>query len=89
MKRQLDCSIDTFRKLIIYYSEERRLFLFYFFFRKTVLEYGMFDQIRVDCGKEFYLYLGMQEIYRNLRNDQTIAPYRQTQSKKVQDISNF
>ena len=49
----------------------------------------MFDQIRVDCGKAFYLNLGMQEIYRNLRNDQTIAPYRQTQSKKVQDISNF
>ena len=43
----------------------------------------MFDQVRVDCGKEFYLSLGVQEMYRQLRNDQTKSPYRQTQSKKV------
>ena len=35
--------------------------------RKAVLEYGMFDQIRVDGGKEFFLVLGKQEQLQDLR----------------------
>ena len=49
--------------------------------RKAVLEYGMFDQIRVDRGKEFFLVLGMQEQLQELRRNQSILPYRQTESK--------
>ena len=43
----------------------------------------MFYQMRVDGGKEFYLSLGMQEIYSNLRSRQDISCYRQTLSKQV------
>jgi len=46
----------------------------------------MFHQVRVDGGKEFYLSLGIQETFANLRSNQNIAPYRQTQSKKVNKI---
>ena len=40
--------------------------------RKAVLKYGMFDQIRVDRGKEFFLVLGMQEQLQELRRNQSI-----------------
>lgn len=49
----------------------------------------MFDQIRVDGGKEFYLMLGVQEIFQNLRSNQTIVPYRQTQSRQVITFCSF
>ena len=55
----------------------------YLNFRKSVLQDGIFNQLRVDCGKELYLSLVIQELFRELRNDHTISPYRQAQSKKV------
>jgi len=58
------------------------------FFRKALLEHGIFHQIRVDHGKEFYLVLGMQEQLQHLRNNNTeIIPYQQTQSKQVSMLS--
>ena len=51
--------------------------------RKAVLEYGMFDEIRVDGGNEFFLVLGMQEQLQDLKHNQSILPYRQTESKQV------
>ena len=48
---------------------------------------GLINQLRVDCGKEFYLSLVIQELFRELRNDQTISPYRQTRLKKVSVFS--
>ena len=59
----------------------------FFFFRKTTLEYGLFDQIRVDGGKEFCLILGIKEHLSNYRQNQEIVPYRQTESKKVYCVS--
>ena len=50
--------------------------------RNALLAYGIFHQIRVDFGREFYLVLGMQEHFQELRSRKDIAPYRQTQSKK-------
>ena len=58
-----------------------------FFYSKTTLEYGLFNQIRVDGGKEFYLILGIQEHLSNYRQNQEILPYRQTESKKVYCVS--
>ena len=55
----------------------------YLDFRKSMLQDGIFNQLRVDCGKEFYLSLVIQELFRELRKDHTISSYRQTQSKKV------
>ena len=52
-------------------------------FRYTCTNYGMLHQIRVDCGKEFYLSLEMQEIYSNLRSRQDVSCYRKIQSKQI------
>lgn len=44
----------------------------------AVLEYGLWEQIRVDHGTEFYLILFIHEQLRSGRGDPGIAPYRQT-----------
>ena len=59
----------------------------FFSFRKTTLEYGLFNQIRVDGGKEFYLILSIQEHLSNYRQNQEMLPYRYTESKKVYCVS--
>ena len=51
-------------------------------FRNTVLEYGLWDQIRVDHGNEFYLLLYIQEKLRENRGTPQLAPYRQTTSRE-------
>ena len=52
----------------------------------ALLAYGIFHQIRVDFGREFYLVLAMREHIQELRSRKEIAPYRQTQSKKVMTV---
>ena len=49
-------------------------------YRSAVLEFGLWDQIHVDQGREFYLMLFVQENLRNVHGDPDIAPYRQTTS---------
>ena len=50
-------------------------------YRTTLLQFGLWDQVRVDHGKEFYLLLYIQERLRVAgRGDLTIAPYVQTTS---------
>jgi hypothetical protein len=49
-------------------------------FRAAVNEYGLWNQLRVDHGKEFYLTLYIQEKLRIGRGDSTIPPYVQTTS---------
>ncbi|KAK9519996.1 hypothetical protein VZT92_022683 [Zoarces viviparus] len=55
-------------------------------YRSAVMEYGMWDQVRVDDGKEFYLTLYMQEKLANHRHNTERPPYRQTQSTKNHTI---
>ena len=43
----------------------------------------MFDQRRVDNGREFYLILNMQELRKESRRNQNISSYRQTPSRKL------
>ena len=54
-----------------------------------MLAYGIFHQIRMDFGREFYLVLGMQEHFQELKIRKDIAPYRQTQSKKVMTVQSI
>ena len=51
--------------------------------RRSVLQDGIFNLLRVDCRKKLYLSLVIQELFRKLMSEPTISPYRQTQSKKV------
>lgn len=51
--------------------------------RCAVVSNGMWDQVRVDHGKEFYLCLYMQEILSRHRYNLTQQPYLQTTSSRV------
>ncbi|KAI7793865.1 uncharacterized protein LOC130545384 [Triplophysa rosa] len=51
-------------------------------YRPAVIHYGMWDQLRVDYGKEFYLCLYMQERLSEYRYNQQREPYLQTQSTR-------
>ena len=51
--------------------------------RETLLRYGLWDQVRVDHGKEFYLVLFVQEMLKMHRNNTSRQPYLQTQSRQV------
>ena len=58
-------------------------------YRFIATEKGLFDQIRVDHGKEFYLSLFVQEQLAHLRYNPQRDPHRQTTSKKVSVNSRF
>ncbi|XP_051965650.1 uncharacterized protein LOC127631537 isoform X2 [Xyrauchen texanus] len=50
--------------------------------RNAVLSHGMWDQVRVDHGREFYLTLFMHDILAEYRHNQQRLPYLQTTSTK-------
>ncbi len=47
-----------------------------------LLEYGIWDQVRVDQGREWTLMLFAQELLAHLRRNTSLAPHLQT-SKMV------
>ena len=49
-------------------------------YRAATAEFGLWNQLRVDHGKEFFLSLYVQEKLRTGRGDVTIHPYVQTTS---------
>ncbi len=51
----------------------------------VLLEYGLWDQVRVDQGKEWVLLLFVQEQLQHLRHNTSKPPHRQTTSKLVCD----
>ena len=56
---------------------------FIFNYRPLVLEYGVWDQVRVGHGKEWILTLFVQEKLAHLRRNTSQAPHLQTTSKQV------
>lgn len=51
--------------------------------RPILTEFGLFDQVRVDHGKEWTLCLFVQETLAHLRNNTEKPPHRQTSSTMV------
>lgn len=51
-------------------------------YRKACLKFGLFDQVRVDYGKEFYLALYQQNKLANMRLNVVHPPYIQTTSTR-------
>ncbi len=45
--------------------------------------FGIWDQVRVDCGRECALILFIQHLLADNRTNTTRAPYLQTQSTQV------
>ena len=48
-----------------------------------MLQHGLWDQVRVDCGREFALILYIQDWLTPFRTNTQRAPYVQTQSKHL------
>ncbi|KAF0023447.1 hypothetical protein F2P81_024077 [Scophthalmus maximus] len=64
-------AVDGFSKKIVSHSTmpvKNNLIIYEEVYRPAVLSYGLWDQVKVDCGREFYLMLFMQE---------KLAEYRQ------------
>ncbi|KAG9281604.1 hypothetical protein AMEX_G146 [Astyanax mexicanus] len=51
-------------------------------YRSAVVKHGMWDQLRVDHGREFFMCLYMQEILSGHRHNLSRLPYLQTTSTK-------
>lgn len=51
--------------------------------RPIILEHGLWDQVRVDCGREFALTLFVQQSLSTLRTNTQRTPYMQTSSTLV------
>ncbi|XP_055360765.1 uncharacterized protein LOC114847823 [Betta splendens] len=76
-------AIDGFSGKLVAHSTmpiKNNLTIYDEIYRKAVLEHGMWDQIRVDCGTEFYLTLFMQEKLAGYRYNQSQPPFLQTPS---------
>ena len=54
--------------------------------REMIVKYGLWDQVRVDHGKEFYLMLYVQEILAQFRTNTNRAPHLQSTSRQVSKI---
>ncbi|KAA0717606.1 hypothetical protein E1301_Tti016786 [Triplophysa tibetana] len=78
-------AIDGFSKKIVGYSTmpiKNNLTIYEEVYKNPVLSHGMWDQVRVDHGAEFYLTLFMQDILAEYRHNQQRLPYLQTSSTK-------
>ena len=48
-----------------------------------MIRYGVWDQVRTDHGKEFYLVLFIQDMIKKHRYNTSRQPFIQTQSKQA------
>ncbi|KAJ8356554.1 hypothetical protein SKAU_G00193480 [Synaphobranchus kaupii] len=58
-------------------------------YRKVVISHGMWDQVRVDCGKEFYPTLFMQDKLGGYRYNQDRPAFLQSPSTRVNNRVNY
>ncbi|CAL8310910.1 unnamed protein product [Gadus morhua 'NCC'] len=79
-------AVDGFSSKIVSHSTmpvKNNLTIYQDVYRSAVLQHGMWDQIRVDHGREFFLTLFMQEKLAGYRNNTAREPYLQTSSTHV------
>jgi hypothetical protein len=61
---------------------KNNLLIYEHVYRKIVIDVGLFDQVRVDHGREFYLCLYQQENVSNFRTNSNRPAYIQTMSRQ-------
>ena len=67
----VSCSTMPIKNNLIIYEE---------IYRSFTMNYGLWDQVRVDGGKEFVLCCHVQEFLRDQRRNTTIDPFKSTKS---------
>lgn len=78
-------AIDGFSSQIVAYNTmpvKNNLTIYQKVYREAVIKNGMWDQIRVDHGKEFYMCLYIQELLSRHRYNINRQPYVQTKSSR-------
>ncbi|XP_060782698.1 uncharacterized protein LOC132889896 [Neoarius graeffei] len=78
-------AIDGFSKKVVGHSTmpiKNNLAIYEDVFRPAVLANGMWDQVHLDHGKEFYLTLFIQELLSSHHYNQETRPYMQTPSTR-------
>ncbi|XP_041917008.1 uncharacterized protein LOC121681365 isoform X2 [Alosa sapidissima] len=76
-------AIDGFSSKIVGYATmpvKNNVKIYEDVYRSAVMKYGLWDQVRVDHGREFYLTLFMQENLKAYPHNQERRPYLQTKS---------
>ncbi|NP_001411522.1 si:ch211-227p7.1 [Danio rerio] len=76
-------AVDGYSRKIVGHSTmpvKNNLTIYQNVYRSAVIEYGIWDQVRVDHGREFYLTLFVQEKLAQFRNNTERQPYCQTPS---------
>ena len=53
------------------------------YFRPMTQKFGIWDQLRVDGGKEFVLISHSQEVFQTYRNNKDRLPFKATKSTEV------
>jgi hypothetical protein len=78
------CAVDGYSRMIVGFVTmpiKNNVEIFANLYRPIVLQYGLWDQLRVDHGKEWYLSLFVQEQLSHFRYNTNRAPHLQTTSK--------
>eukprot|EP00111_Clytia_hemisphaerica_P017968 TCONS_00053190-protein len=65
------------------------ILIYEFVFRPAIQRYGLWDQLRVDHGTEFFLCLFIQDLLKNHRVNQHRVPWRQTTSTENYVVERF
>ena len=71
--------IDGCSRLVVGFASmpiKNPILIYEFFFRPTILKYGIWDQLRMDHGREFCLVIFVQHIIVYLRADIRRAPFK-------------
>ncbi|XP_065886701.1 uncharacterized protein [Dysidea avara] len=77
------CAVDGFSWKIVAFSTmpiKNNSVIYDTVYRQTICQYGMWDQIRVDHGREWYLMLYIQEHLAGYRRNPSGPPHLQTSS---------
>ncbi|XP_060759597.1 uncharacterized protein LOC132886813 [Neoarius graeffei] len=82
-------AIDGYSKKIVGHSTmpiKNNIIIYDEVYRPAVMSYGIWDQVRVDCGREFFLILFVQEKLAAYRHNKERQPYLQTPSTRNHTI---
>nr|XP_023675706.1 uncharacterized protein LOC111848157 [Paramormyrops kingsleyae] len=78
-------AVDGFSKKVVGHTTmpvKNNIVIYEDVYRPAVLSHGLWDQVRVDCGTEFYLTLFIQEKLAGHRHNRQRQPYVQTPSTR-------
>ena len=84
--------IDGCSRMICGYAAmevKNPILIYEFVYRKAVSKYGLWNQLRVDHGREFCLCLFVQDLLKGYRTSQEKDPWKQTKSTENNVIERF